>query len=139
MAGESVQPLVAAARAAWRRAYAPYSQYRVGACLEASDGTRFAGANVENAAFPAGLCAEAAALGALVSAGHRQVVAAAVAAEAGFCPPCGTCRQRLAEFAAAETPIHLVDAAGTVTSYRLDVLLPLAFTGTRLDGAGGPA
>lgn len=139
MGAESVQALIDAAQAAWRQAYAPYSAFRVGCCLEAADGTRFAGANVENAALPAGLCAEAAALGALVGSGQRAIAAVAVVAEAGFCPPCGTCRQRLAEFAWADTPVHMADRDGQVTTYRLATLLPLAFRADHWgDGAGAP-
>src|SRR4051794_17357406 len=81
--------LVAAARAVREHAHAPYSGFPVGAALRAEDGSVHAGANVENSAFPQGQCAEASALGALVSAGRRRVVEAAVIADGPPCAPCG--------------------------------------------------
>ena len=100
--------LLAAAQEAMRNAHAPYSGFRVGAALRAPGGAIYAGANVENAAYPQGQCAEASALGALVAAGEREIAAAAVVAERlDICPPCGGCRQRLAELAGPDTPVHL--------------------------------
>jgi homotetrameric cytidine deaminase len=117
--------LIGAARAVMARAYAPYSRYAVGAALRADDGSIHAGANVENAAYPQGQCAEASAIGALVAAGEREIVAVAVVAEQmDVCPPCGGCRQRLVEFGAAETPVHL----GQTYTTTLGELLPLAFS-----------
>ena len=87
---------MAAARAVMARAHAPYSRYRVGAALRAADGSVHVGANVENAAYPQGQCAETSAIGALVAAGHREIVEAAVIADGEQpCVPCGGCRQRL--------------------------------------------
>ena len=120
--------LLRAADAAMRKAHAPYSGFPVGAALRASDGGVYAGANVENSAYPQGQCAEASALGALVAAGERQIVAAAVVAEKqDFCPPCGGCRQRLLEFAAPGTPVHLGRPGGARRTFTLAELLPHAF------------
>jgi homotetrameric cytidine deaminase len=120
--------LLRAAEEAMRAAYAPYSGFKVGAALRAPGGGIHTGANVENAAYPQGQCAEASALGALVSAGERTVAAAAIVAErVELCPPCGGCRQRLAELAGPETPIHLGRPGGPVHTVALRDLLPMAF------------
>ena len=96
------QALLRAADAAMRNAYAPYSKFTVGAAVRGRSGAIYAGANVENVAYPQGQCAEASALGALVAAGETAITAVAVVAErVERCPPCGGCRQRLAEFGAA--------------------------------------
>lgn len=124
--------LLAAATLARFRAYAPYSGFTVGAALRAPSGRIVAGCNVENAAFPLGLCAEANALGALVAAGERRVVEVLVLGEGPPpCTPCGGCRQRLAELAEAATPVHVAAPDGRVLlSTTLGELLPAAF---RLD------
>jgi homotetrameric cytidine deaminase len=117
------ETLLAAAEAAMRNAHAPYSEFKVGAALRAGSGSIYSGANVENAAYPQGQCAEASAIGALVAAGEREIAAIAVVAEQrDVCPPCGGCRQRLSEFATADTPVHL----GSTTT-TLGELLPMAF------------
>ena len=102
--------LLARARAAQQRAYAPYSRFRVGAALLDDTGRVWEGANVENAAYPATICAERTALPPAVVAGVRGFVALAVVGDGdGPCTPCGTCRQVLYEFA----PDLVVVAAGT--------------------------
>ena len=101
------------ARRALVHAHAPYSRFRVGACLRAASGRLYAGCNVENSAYPVGQCAEATAIGAMVAAGDRQIVEALVVTEgAELCSPCGRCRQQLAEFARPDVPVHLVRAGG---------------------------
>ena len=116
--------LLEAAERAMRNAYAPHSGFKVGAALRSPTGAVYAGANVENAAYPQGQCAETSAIGALVAAGEREIVAVAVVAEQmDVCPPCGGCRQRLAEFGAAETPVYLGESYATT----LGELLPLSF------------
>ena len=117
------EALLRAADEAMRNAYAPYSNFKVGAAVRGASGAIYAGANVENAAYPQGQCAEASALGALIAAGETAITAVAVVAERlEECPPCGGCRQRLAEFGQPDTPVHL--RSRTVT---LGELLPLAF------------
>ncbi len=117
------QALVRAASAAMENAYAPYSQFKVGAAVRGTSGAIYAGANVENAAYPQGQCAEASALGALVAAGETAIAAVAVVAEKReICPPCGGCRQRLSEFGGASTPVYLGPIRTT-----LGELLPGAF------------
>jgi homotetrameric cytidine deaminase len=125
---DSPEALLRAAEAAMRAAYAPYSGFRVGAALRSADGGIYTGANVENAAYPQGQCAEASALGALVADGERKLTAAAIVAErVDFCPPCGGCRQRLAELAGPDTPIHLGRPGGPRRTVTLGELLPMAF------------
>ena len=120
--------LLGAADAAMRNAHAPYSGFRVGAALRAPGGGIYVGANVENAAYPQGQCAEASALGALVAAGEREIAAAAVVAERlDICPPCGGCRQRLAELAGPDTPVHLGRPGGPRQTLTVAELLPLSF------------
>jgi xanthosine phosphorylase len=123
-----MQDLMEAARAAHANAHAPYSQFRVGAAVRGGSGRVFAGANVENASYPEGNCAEASALAALVAAGERRITEALVlAAGERLCTPCGGCRQRLAEFAGPDVPIHLCDPAGLRRTVTMGELLPLAF------------
>jgi cytidine deaminase len=124
----ALAPLIAAARAARAHAYAPYSSFAVGAALRGGDGRIFSGANVENAAYPLGQCAEASAIGQMIAAGERRIAALVVIGGDQPCPPCGGCRQRLAEFAGPEIPIHLCAPDGRLLrSVTLGELLPLAF------------
>jgi len=124
----SAEELLGAADAVMRNAFAPYSQFAVGAALRAEDGSIHAGANVENASYPQGQCAETSAIGALHAAGHTRIVEVAVVADRmDFCPPCGGCRQRLAEFASPGTPVHLGRPGGPVRTTTVGELLPLAF------------
>ena len=134
--------LLAAARGAQDHAYVPYSGFRVGAALLDADGTVWTGANVENAAYPATICAERTALPAAVVAGVRQFVALAVVGDGdGPCTPCGICRQVLFEFA----PDLVVIAAGTTGQTARYILgrdlLPDGFGPVRLHhhGNGGDA
>src|SRR5919106_3474013 len=120
--------LLRAADAAMRNAHAPYSNFKVGAALRAPGGAVYAGANVENASYPQGQCAETSALGALVAAGETEIAAVAVVAERmDFCPPCGGCRQRLSELAGPDTPVHLGRPGGEHRTFTVAELLPLSF------------
>jgi cytidine deaminase len=119
--------LARAARAARRRAYAPYSGFRVGAAVRAG-GAIHAGCNVENASYGLTVCAERVAVAAAVAAGARRVDAVAVASGTDEpTPPCGMCLQTLAEFAGPGLPVRLVGARGRVVDTTLGELLPRAF------------
>jgi homotetrameric cytidine deaminase len=122
--------LVDGARVAMGRAHAPYSHFRVGAALRAGGdaGGVHLGANVENASYPQSQCAEASAIGALVAAGHRRIVEVAIMADTPLITPCGGCRQRLAELAGPDTPVHLCGPEGVRQTITLGRLLPLSFT-----------
>ena len=120
------------ATTAMERAYAPYSSFRVGAALLAADGTVVEGCNVENASFPAGLCAERVAVGAAVARGMRQFDAVAIVTEAEVpTPPCGICLQVLMEFA-PDLPVLSVTRGGAEARWTMSELLPHAFTPTSL-------
>ena len=125
-------PLLESARAvaltAMERAYAPYSQFRVGAALVGVDGSLFAGCNVENAAYPAGICAERSALAAAVAGGVTQFDLLVIMSEADDpTPPCGMCRQALVEFA-PRLAIVSCTKHGTEAKWNLATLLPHPFT-----------
>jgi cytidine deaminase len=125
---DPVNEMVALAQDALRRAYAPYSNFPVGAVLRGANGKFYVGCNVENAAYPQGQCAEATAIGAMVMDGERRIVEALVmGAGADLITPCGGCRQRLREFADDLTQIHLCDAQGVKQTTTLGALLPLSF------------
>jgi homotetrameric cytidine deaminase len=127
-ADDSAEELLRAAEEVMRTAHVRYSQFPVGAALRAPDGSIHVGSNVENASYPQGQCAEASAIGALVAAGHKQIAEVAVVAEhMDLCPPCGGCRQRLAEFAGPGTAVHLGRPGGPRHTTTVGELLPLAF------------
>lgn len=119
------EALLRAAREARQRAYAPYSNYTVGAALLAADGQIITGCNVENAVYPATICAERVAVTKAVSEGQRDFVAIAVATRNGG-TPCGICRQVIHEFA-PQAVVLLVDDAGDVAEWAMGDLLPDAF------------
>ena len=125
------QALIDLANEARRRAYAPYSNYPVGAALRTKSGKVFTGVNVENAAYPAGMCAERTAVFTAVAAGEREFEVIAVATENGG-SPCGSCRQVLAEFG-LDTVVLLADGDGNLTlETTVGDLLPGAFTPAKL-------
>lgn len=120
--------LLQAAKAARANAHAPYSRFAVGAAVRTATGAVFAGANVENASYPEGWCAETSALAAMVAAGERELTAVLVIAEHPEpVTPCGGCRQRLAEFGTAETVVVSAGTDGERARWRLGDLLPAAF------------
>ena len=120
--------LIAAALAVRNHAHAPYSRFGVGAAVLDERGRIHAGANVENAAYPQGWCAETSALAVMVAAGGRRVVAVAVCAVSAHpVTPCGGCRQRLREFAADDCPVWVADPGGLRATHTLGELLPCSF------------
>jgi len=125
---EKREALFEAAAAARRHAYAPYSNFAVGAALITSSGAIFSGANVENAAYPVGTCAEAGAIAAMIAAGERQIAELLVLGDgAALTTPCGACRQRIREFAAPEAKIYAAGPEGIRAAFTLAALLPDAF------------
>jgi cytidine deaminase len=125
------QKLISAAHEIRKWAYAPYSQYRVGAALLAESGKIYTGVNVENAAYPAGMCAERTAVFKAVTEGEKDFKALAVVTDNGGAP-CGICRQVLAEFG-LDTIIIIADDAGSIIQENsLEGLLPNAFTPSSL-------
>lgn len=117
---------------AQKNAYAPYSNFHVGAALLCSDGSVFIGANVENSSFGLTNCAERSALFAAVSSGNRELCAIAVVGGAGdvitdFCPPCGACRQALAEFSRDGSLRIILFNGKTEKELTLSELLPESF------------
>jgi cytidine deaminase len=109
-------------------AYAPYSNFPVGAALRTSSGAVFSGCNVENAAFPQGTCAEAGAIAAMALAGERTIDVIVTVCDGDLLStPCGGCRQKIREFAAAGTLIHAAGPDGVRTTYTIDQLLPDSF------------
>ena len=125
---DDADALYAAAFAAMERAYAPYSQFRVGAALEGPDGVIHIGCNVENSAFPAEICTERSALAASVAHGNREFSRLMVVTEANEpTPPCGLCRQALVEFAPSLTVIS-VTRSGKRAKWSLRELLVQPFT-----------
>jgi cytidine deaminase len=131
-ASATLDALRASADAAMHRAYAPYSQFRVGAALQGADGTVYSGCNVENSSYPVGSCAERNALGAAIAAGRHEFTALVIVTEADApTPPCGMCRQALVEFAPHLT-IASYGALGVHAEWNLGDLLPAPFTGQSL-------
>jgi cytidine deaminase len=125
-------PLVEAAARARDRAFAPYSNFRVGAALEAEDGTIVAGCNVESASYGLTICAERVALVKAISDGVRGFRRVAVVTDAAeLTPPCGACRQLLWEFA-PDAEVILANLAGQTATYRVAELLPRGFDARQL-------
>ena len=126
--------LITLAIAAMDKAYAPYSGFAVGAAIRDENGNVHSGANIENAAYPQGCCAEASAISALIMAGGRQIQQIAVAGRGELlCTPCGGCRQKIREFGTADTQILICDETGLRRSFTLDELLPHSFGPDNLD------
>ena len=124
----TIDDLFSLAKAARENAHAPYSRFPVGAALRTAGGALFSGCNVENAAYPLGVCAETAAISAMVAAGETALAEILVLGPGpGRIAPCGACRQRIAEFASEKALVHLADGAGRVLSFPIAELLPQAF------------
>jgi cytidine deaminase len=117
-----------AARAVRENAYAPYSNFKVGAALRTPSGAIYSGCNVENVAYPEGTCAEAGAIAAMIAAGETEILEAYVIADSPApVPPCGGCRQKLAEFAKGDVTVTLATTEGIETAMKVSDLLPGAF------------
>ncbi len=130
MAGDpTIEPeLFAAARVVQANAHVPYSNFPVGAAIRTMSGEVFVGCNVENAAYPESVCAEASAISAMVSAGERVIEAIVTVCEGealGSC--CGGCRQKIREFASADTRIHNAGPGGVRKTFTMAQLLPDSF------------
>ncbi len=124
--------------AARQQAYAPYSDFQVGAAVQAASGAIYTGVNVENASYGLTICAERAAVFQAVSAGERAITAVAVCTQNGV-SPCGACRQVLREFTAADCPVFIVDAAGQRRETTMAALLPQSFGKADLEEAAAAA
>lgn len=132
--------LFAVASKAMEQAYAPYSEFSVGASIRGAGGGLYGGCNVENAAYPQGCCAEASAISAMVMAGERVIAEVCVIGNGEvLVTPCGGCRQRLREFAAEDTPIHVCGPQGLRRTVTLGQLLPLSFGPENLSSNKGEA
>ncbi len=126
---ESMQhTLYRAALSAMKNAHAPYSRFNVGAAVLDSNGNIHIGCNVENAAYPEGICAEANAIGAMVSAGETEINQICIVSSAGKAvPPCGGCRQKILEFAGDDTAILVCGLDGIEQQFTIEELLPASF------------
>lgn len=124
----AAEDLLALAREVQARAHVPYSHFPVGAALRTTTGRVFAGANVENAAYPEGMCAEASAIAAMASAGEREIDTIVTVCDGDLlATPCGGCRQKIREFATASTVVHAAGPDGIRRTYSMDELLPDGF------------
>ena len=121
--------LIDTARDVWARAYAPYSNFKVGAAIRGKNGEVFKGCTVENVAYPEGTCAEAGAIAAMVAGGETEIAEVAVIADSPIpVSPCGGCRQKLAEFGKPDVKVTLATTDGTILETTIGALLPGAFT-----------
>lgn len=126
--------LLSAATAVRENAYAPYSRFKVGAALRSSQGDVFVGCNVENAAYPEGTCAEAGAIAAMIAAGQTRIAEILVIADCPSpVPPCGGCRQKIAEFADPQVVVTLATMDGQTLTTTVADLLPGVFTAGHMD------
>ncbi len=129
------EDLIAAAREVRGHAHAPYSRFPVGAAIRTASGTVHVGCNVENVSFPEGTCAEAGAIAAMVAAGEREIVEIAVVADSPApVPPCGGCRQRIAEFARPDVPVVMATTGGARSGMTVAEMLPGAFSARHMGG-----
>ena len=125
--------LLEAATAVRERAYAPYSRFKVGAALRSTSGAIHVGCNVENVAYPEGTCAEAGAIAAMIAAGDARIAEVCVIADSPEpVPPCGGCRQKIAEFAAPDVIVTLCTTDGKSRSLTVADLLPGLFTAAHM-------
>ena len=128
MISKNFEQLFNAAKMVRENAHVPYSNFKVGAAFLTEDNSIISGCNVENAAYPQSQCAEASAIGNLVSQGFSKIKEVVVIGSGSLlCSPCGGCRQRLREFASLETQIHMCNSDGHLKTSTLKELLPDSF------------
>ena len=129
------QQLYNTALTARQNAYAPYSEFSVGAAILTDSGQIFAGCNVENAAYPCGTCAEAGAISAMIARGERHIKVVLILADTTCILPCGNCLQKIAEFGSAQTIIYSADLTGIQKTQTLADLLPQNFSAEDMNHA----
>lgn len=123
------QKLLTLAKQAAVNAYAPYSKFKVGAAVLSASGRFYSGCNVENVSYPLGTCAEQGAISAMINGGDAQIAEMLIYADGKqLISPCGACRQRIAEFASPQTPVHLASAEGVKQTLTVAELLPFSFS-----------
>ena len=128
MISENFENLFKAASLVRQEAHVPYSNFKVGAAFLTEDNKIITGCNVENAAYPQSQCAEATAIGNLVSQGFSKIKEVVIIGSGNLlCSPCGGCRQRLREFASLDVPIHMCNSEGHLKTSTLEELLPDSF------------
>lgn len=128
--------LLSAATQVRQNAYAPYSRFKVGAAIRCASGAIYVGCNVENVAYPEGTCAEAGAIAAMIAAGETVIAEVLVIADCPApVPPCGGCRQKIAEFASADVRVTLCTTDGASKTMTVADLLPGSFTAAHMDRA----
>ena len=130
-----IKKLLRLAADAREKAYAPYSGFRVGACLKTGSGAYYLGCNIENAAFTPTNCAERTAVFKAVYEGERDFEAIAIISDGlNYTAPCGVCRQVLAEFCEPDMPVICADRDGNYVVHELGELIPMAFTKADMEG-----
>ena len=128
MISENFNQLFEAAKLVRENAHVPYSKFKVGAAFLTEDNTIVAGCNVENAAYPQSQCAEASAIGNLISSGYKKIIEIVVVGSGQkLCSPCGGCRQRIREFSSLNIQIHMCNVNGHLKTLTLQELLPDSF------------
>ena len=128
MISDNFQKLFEEAKKVREKAHVPYSQFKVGAAFLTEDNSIVVGCNVENAAYPQSQCAEASAIGNLISQGYNTIIEIVVIGSGDkLCSPCGGCRQRLLEFSKLNVPIHMCNTKGYIKTSTLGELLPDSF------------
>jgi cytidine deaminase len=128
MMSSNLDMLLKAAQEAKARAYAPYSNFHVGAALITTDGTLFTGCNVENTSYGLTNCAERTAIFKMISEGEEKIAEILVIGDTDdFLPPCGACRQVIAEFSQQDTPVYMANKQGTIKTTSVGELIPFTF------------
>lgn len=124
----AIDEILKLATSAQKKAYAPYSQFKVGACIRADNGKYYQGCNIENASYSLTLCAETSAIAAMIADGAKEILEIAIIGSSDqTCSPCGACRQRIREFANEHLPVHMFNQHGKGKSMPFAELLPESF------------